>query len=326
MALFRFRNKTGPFLLPPPPQKVIMPFASTDLIRQASRAAASEDHNMERAGEKLRRIRERLKLTYRDVAKASQEIAKRRGSPEFTVTLSRLADIENGSRAPSVFRIYTLCAIFRLDLHEVLRWYGVPVDELAAEGFQIGLEETHTVHVTPNRRATTPSAAETEIDPNKTTFLSQLMRQWGKTPLSFLSADHRDYRYGLVGLGDWSMHPILRPGSLVLFDQERSRIVRGGWTSELDRPIYFLEHRGGFLCGWCTIDDGRLLVQPHPASQKPPSSFRYPDEIDVIGQVVGVAMFLEPKKERHVRPSTAPAESLDLLDKAAFPHPEPLEE
>jgi transcriptional regulator with XRE-family HTH domain len=303
-----------------------MPSRLQTLVREAPRAAASEDHNMERAGEKLRRIRERLKLTYRDVAKASQEIASRRGSPEFMVTLSRLADIENGSRAPSIFRIYTLCAIYRLDLHEVLRWYGVPVEELAADGFQIGLEETHMVQFTPNGRAAASPAAEPEIDPNKTTFLSQLMRQWGKVPLSFLGADYREYRYGLVGLEDWSMHPILRPGSLVLIDQGRHRIARGGWTSELDRPIYFLEYRGGFLCGWCTVEDGRLLVQPHPASEKGPASFRYPDEIDVIGQVVGVAMFLEPKKPRHVRPLEAPAESPDQLDKAAFPHPSPPEE
>ena len=276
---------------------------------------------MERGGEKLRRARERLKLTYRDVAKASQEIAKRRGSPEFAVTLSRLADIENGNRAPTVFRLYTLSAIYRLDFHEVLRWYGVPLEELAAEGLRIGLQETHSIQVTPNRRAAVPPLVDVAIDPDKTTFLSQLIRQWGKIPLSFLNAmDHRDYRYGLVGLEDWSMHPILRPGSLVLIDQGRRKIAGSGWTSELDRPIYFLEHRGGFLCGWCTLDDGRLLVQPHPASEKRPSSFRYPDEIDVIGQVVGVAMFLEPKKRPHTRPSTAPAESPNQPDKAAARH------
>jgi len=277
---------------------------------------------MDRAGEKLRRVRERLKLTYRDVAKASQEIAKRRGSPEFVVTLSRLADIENGSRAPSVFRIYTLCAIYRLDLHEVLRWYGVPVEEMTAEGLRIGLDETHAIQFTPNGRAAVPQPVEAEIDPDKTTFLSQLIRQWGKVPLSFLNAtDHREYRYGLVGLEDWSMHPILRPGSLVLIDQGRRKIARSGWTSELDRPIYFLEHRGGFICSWCTLDEGRLLVQPHPACEKAPSAFRYPDEIDVIGQVVGVAMFLEPKKRRHARPSATPAESPGQPDKAASRRP-----
>ena len=44
---------------------------------------------MERAGEKLKRVRERLKLTFRDVEQASQEIAARRGSDEFSIALSR---------------------------------------------------------------------------------------------------------------------------------------------------------------------------------------------------------------------------------------------
>jgi len=274
---------------------------------------------MDRAGEKLRRTRERLKLTYRDVAKASQEIAKRRGSQEFAVTLSRLADIENGNRAPSVFRIYSLCAIYRLDLLEVLGWYGVPSDEITAEGLRIELEQTHAIPFTPARQPP-PLIDDVEIDANKTTFLSQIIRQWGKVPLSYLSgADHREYRYGLVGLEDWSMHPVLRPGSLVLIDQGRRRIARGGWTSELDRPIYFLEHRGGFLCGWCVVGEGSLLVQPHPSSEKLPSFFRYPDEIDVIGQVVGVAMFLEPKKRPHARPATIPEGSLSRPGKADAP-------
>lgn len=257
---------------------------------------------MDRAGERLRRTRERLKLTYRDVAQASRELAQRRGSPEFLLPLSRLADIENGGKVPSLFRLYSLCAIYRLDLHEVLRWYGVPVEHLASEALRIGLDETHVVQIKPGDQITIPLPPSGEIDLNKTTFLSHLVRQWGKAPLSFLNGlDLRQHRYGLIGLEDWSMFPILRPGSLVLIDESRRRIARGGWTNEFDRPIYFLEHRDGFVCGWCTLQDDRLMVQPHPAADKQPSLFRFPGEIEVIGQVTGVAMLLEPNKRRHGR-------------------------
>src|SRR5581483_2776671 len=67
------------------------------------RRSHSEDHSMERPGEKLRKIRERLKLTYRDVEQASQELARRRSSTEFLIPLSRLADIENAGKVPSLF-------------------------------------------------------------------------------------------------------------------------------------------------------------------------------------------------------------------------------
>src|ERR1700733_8230473 len=109
---------------------------------------------MERPGEKLRQVGERLRLTYRDVVEASQKIAQRRNSEEFAVALSRLADIENKGTLPTVYRIYTLCAIYRLDWKEVLRWYGVPLDLLASDALQIPLDETHELQFQRESSAT----------------------------------------------------------------------------------------------------------------------------------------------------------------------------
>jgi transcriptional regulator with XRE-family HTH domain len=80
---------------------------------------------MEEPGQKLKRVRERLNLRFREVEEASTEIAQRRGNDEFIVALSRLADIENKGTIPSIYRLYSLCAIYRLDLSEVLGWYGI---------------------------------------------------------------------------------------------------------------------------------------------------------------------------------------------------------
>src|SRR5204862_2358729 len=112
--------------------------------------------------------------------------------------------------------------------------------------------------------------------------------------------DLRRHRYGMIGMEDWSMYPLLHPGSLILIDEGKRSIASGGWTSEIDRPIYFLEHRGGFLCGWCTVLDTWVLVQPHPASQQKPRILEAA-EIDVIVLVSGVAMLLQPKSRRHAR-------------------------
>jgi len=267
---------------------------------------------MERAGEKLKRVRERLKLTFRDVEQASQEIAFRRGSDEFAIALSRLADIENKGTLPTIYRIYTLCAIYRLDFDEVLRWYGVPKELLAADAVQVKLSETHAMRFSDPGPVSVPQPLEFEIDLTSTTFLSHLIQRWGKMPLGILTGlDIRQYRYGFIGLEDWSMYPVLQPGALIAIDESRRKIAAGGWTNEFERPIYFLEHRGGYLCGWCSIVGRQLLVQPHPASQLPLRAFEYPAEIDVIGQVVGVAMILESKKRRHVRNAAVPAKSPD---------------
>src|SRR5580692_5077105 len=60
---------------------------------------------MEEAGLKLKRVRERLRLRFRDVEEASARIATRHGNDEFIVALSRLADIENKGTMPSVYRL-----------------------------------------------------------------------------------------------------------------------------------------------------------------------------------------------------------------------------
>lgn len=261
---------------------------------------------MERPGEKLKRLRDRLKLTYRDVERASQAIAARRGNDEFAIALSRLADIENKQTVPTIYRIYTLSVIYRLDYRELLGWYGVPVEYVAGDALHIGLKNTHAVQFSVDTTVTVPQALENKIDLNQTTILSHIARRWGKLGLSFLNgSDWRQHRYGFIGFDDWSMHPILRPGALVLLDHNRRKIATSGWSSEVDRPIYFLEHRGGYLCGWCALSGGRVIVHAHPASHLPPAIFETGDT-DVVGQVVGVAMLLDSRRRRHVRGVVVP--------------------
>ena len=79
---------------------------------------------MEEPGQKLKKIRERLRLRFRDVEEASARIAAQHSNDEFVVALSRLADIENKGTMPSAYRLYSLCAIYAMDMSEVLSWYG----------------------------------------------------------------------------------------------------------------------------------------------------------------------------------------------------------
>ncbi len=261
---------------------------------------------MEHAGEKLKQARQRLKLTYRDVEQASLHIARRRKNDEFAIALSRLADIENKGTVPTIYRLYALCAIYRLDFDEALRWYGVPRQELASEALEIGLDATHAVQIEPHGAVTVPLALDTEIALEKTTFLSHLIRRWGTLPLNLLQRiDLRKHRYGWIGLEDWSMYPILTPGSLVVVDDSLRKIASGGWSNEFDRPIYFLEHREGYICGWCMLHDGQLVIQHHPASHQKPISFAFPGGIEVIGQVTCVAMRLDNRMRRPLQRVTA---------------------
>ncbi len=259
---------------------------------------------MEEAGQRLRRARERLNLKFRDVEQASQVIAERRGNPEFGILISRLSDIENQGTLPSLYRLYSLCCIYRLDLNEVLGWYGVPIEAMAADAGQILLEKTHLIGFSAegSAEALLPISLDPGIDLRRTFFVSEVVQRWGKLPLALLGGlDVKRFRYGFVGTEDWGMYPTIPPGSLLVIDDGKRKIQSAGWRSLSERPIYFLEHREGFFCRWCSVKEGTISLISDPASEAPILNFNYPGEIEVIGQVVGVAMSLDPEKRRRSR-------------------------
>lgn len=256
---------------------------------------------MEEAGQKLKRVRERLNLRFREVEEASLKLAQRHNNDEFAIALSRLSDIENKGTVPTFYRIYSLAVIYRLDPQEILSWYGVNFSELASDAAAIKHETTHPLQFDDVQYgdALLPLSLDPGLDLRQTSYLSRMIQRWGKLPLLLLKElDFRNHRYAFLGTEDWSMYPLLQPGSFLQVDESRRRIVNSGWGSEFERPIYFLEYRGGFACSWCTLDEDQLILQPHPASLNPPRVFRYPDDIDVIGQVVGVATRLDLGRRR----------------------------
>jgi transcriptional regulator with XRE-family HTH domain len=258
---------------------------------------------MEEAGQKLKRARERLNLRYRDVEQASIRIAERRQNEEFVIALSRLSDIENKGTVPTIYRLYSLCAIYRLDPLDVLQWYRVDMAMLPADAAAIPLEGTHLVNfAAPSHgEVQVPLSVDLGVDLSKTTYLSRAIHRWGKLPLSLLNAlDVKHHRYAFIGTEDWSMYPLVQPGALVMIDESRRKILNSGWANEFERPIYFLEHRGGFVFGWCTLTNGQLVVQPHPGSPGLPRIYAHPSEIDVIGQIAGVAMLLDRPGRRRI--------------------------
>lgn len=258
---------------------------------------------MEDAGQKLKQIRERLGLTYRDVEELSTRIAQVRHNDEFVIALSRLADIENRKTLPSLYRLYSLCAIYRIDFIEALDWYGVSLATLPADAAALNLPKTHRVGFKFDEgEAQLPIALDPGFDATRTVFLSRFIQKWGKLPLMLLNhVDLRDHAYGLVGTNDWSMFPIVSPGALVVIDQGRRRIFNSGWNTEFERPIYFFEHREGYACAWASLREGQLTLQFHASSQRDPEVYDHPKEIEVIGQVTSVAMTIDPVLRRRPR-------------------------
>lgn len=111
----------------------------------------------------------------------------------------------------------------------------------------------------------------------------------------------KEHRYAVIGTEDYMMYPLLQPGCLVQIDESRHDIQVSGWSNEFERPIYFFELRDGYACCWCSLSGDRLILQPHHTSPCSPQMYTYPEQVDVIGQVVAVATRLESAKKAKAR-------------------------
>ena len=244
-------------------------------------------------GQNLRVLREKLGLTMRDIETASERIARKHSNEEYLIPISRLSDFETKGVIPSIYRLYSLAVIYRRDLRELLSWYGVSLDVPIADIELASPPRSHLSRVLANARTVEmPVRMDPGFDARRTLNFGRMVEQWGTVPLAYLEQFSKvDYTYGYVGSEDLTMYPILPPGSFIQVDESRNKVLEGGWRSEYERPIYFVETREGYTCCWCTLGREEIILQSHPLSPVPPRVLRH-HQAEVIGQVVGVAMRL----------------------------------
>ncbi|HZP17660.1 MAG TPA: hypothetical protein VFB00_06835 [Terriglobales bacterium] len=244
-------------------------------------------------GQNLRILREKLGLTMRDIETASERIARKRNNEEYLIPISRLSDFETKGVITSIYRLYSMAVIYRRDFRELLAWYGVDLNVPVADLGIVAPPRSHVTHALANSQVVQmPVRMDPAFDPRRTLNFGRMVEQWGTVPLNYLEQFSKvDYTYGYVGSEDLTMYPILPPGSFIQVDESRNKVLDGGWRSEYERPIYFVETREGYTCCWCTVGREEMILQSHPLSPVPPRVVRN-SQAEVVGQVVGVAMRL----------------------------------
>src|SRR5262249_24660362 len=80
--------------------------------------------------EQLKDIRFRLGISTRDVAEFSQKSTEAEGNPEFHISNAWLTQVENSDSVPSIFKLYSLSAIYRIKFTDLLVLYGVDLQKL----------------------------------------------------------------------------------------------------------------------------------------------------------------------------------------------------
>jgi transcriptional regulator with XRE-family HTH domain len=246
------------------------------------------------AGSALRQMREKLGLTMRDVETASEKLARKRGNVGYFVPISRLSDVETKGITPSIYRLYALAIIYHGDFRHMLSLYGV---ELELEVSDLEVTSPPKSHLSQAlstiELVNLPVRMDPSFDPRKTLNFGRMIEEWGTVPLKYLEQLSKSgFTYGYVGSEDLTMYPLLPPGSFIQVDESKNRVSEGGWNSEYERPIYFVETRDSHICCWCTVTGDNIILQPHPLSPVAPRIQQYPQDAEVIGQVVGVALRL----------------------------------
>jgi transcriptional regulator with XRE-family HTH domain len=244
-------------------------------------------------GKSLKDLRTRLGITLREVEDESQKIANAQSNPEFFVSNHWLTRVENSDAVPSIHKLFSLSAVYRIRLSDLLPMFGIDMELLQKYQIETPPSLTHLVNleeIDSTKSATFPVRFDPGFRVEETNLVSRMVQIWGEVPVALLQQlDIRRGQYGFIGLQDRTMHPLLRPGSFVLIDDQVRHIHPNQWRTEFDRPIYFVELRSGYACCWCEKRGDELLLIPHPLSSRPHRSFPI-SEAEIIGQVTAVAM------------------------------------
>jgi len=245
-------------------------------------------------GKLLRAERMRVQLSTRDVEGMSRRIADEKKSQDYYISHAWLTDAENGAFTPSIYKLYSLSVIYKKRYDEILGFFGIHLDDIGREQMWLTLPRTYLIGSQPEIPITPvqiPPELREKIDLGKTNLVSRMFSQWGGVPVSLFGArDGGKSVYGYVGTKDFTLFPLIRPGSFVQIDANQTKVDRGGWQNENDRPIYFVELRDSYACSWCESREGRLLLIPYPQSRYQVREVRFPGDSEIVGRVTAVSM------------------------------------
>lgn len=247
------------------------------------------------AGQRLKAARLRARLSSHDVERLSHDIASEKGNPDCAISHSWVVQVEKGEFVPGTVKIYSLCRLYNLMPEDILGFFGLGLRDADKGYMSLKLPNTHLVGPIqePRQAMPAPQGLRSSERLNQTDLVSRMFDKWGEVPFGLLQQiDLRNSMLGYIGLKDYTMYPLLRPGSLVQVDSRQRAMKTGGWTNEYERPIYFVEMRDSCVCSWCDLDGSQLFLIPGPLSGQQLRRVRYPLDAEIVGRVTGVVMSL----------------------------------
>ena len=239
------------------------------------------------AGQKLKTLRNGRNITVREVEHASRRIADVKGDRRFCISNGWLAQLENGASEPSICKLFSLSVIYRVNFLDLVRLYNVDVNE--KEKYEPVADPFLTQLISHNRDGD-GQLSSTQNDDLSTTLIPEF--ESIDTVQTAVNGNHHAHIiYGHLGLADFTMYPMIRPNSLLRIDTSQKNPAAIAWRNEYERPIFFIELRDAYACGWCELQGNQLLIIPHQSSPAGVRRFTYPREAEIVGRVVGYSTY-----------------------------------
>ena len=240
-----------------------------------------------------------LGLSYKNIVAASERLASAYNNPDMRIGKSTLGNIISGSiRQPGTAKLDSLRVILNLPRAEMDAAIGLQPERRFNQQLEMTRARTHELPidaVTRQRRVKLPILRD-----NADLELTQMLpSRWADVEVEYLGQFYPPHlAYVVVGEEDRNAAPIAPPGSRLLVNKLLNEVRPAENVNFYERELYFVLTPRGFTCMYAELVPGdRIVLIPHPASGNVREEFRR-DEVEIVGQVVGV---LYPRLSTKIR-------------------------
>jgi len=244
-----------------------------------------------RVGQLLRTSRTKLRLSLREIAGMSRNIAGLLGGERYIVSHSSLCDYELFNAFPRhLHKAITLCSLYGLQFHVFLKAIGIVLAEAGTQPIPDHLA----------RRLLDMESVENSDHndmPGRSGFLEQVLERCEEIPfflresigpLSGMEDASLDDFFWIGGEYD-VLHPCLTNGLLALVNRREKRPIHFTSKPPWQQPVYVILRRDGtYLCACCGIENGTLVIHPYSQQFHRSEHLRYHQDAEVVGRIVTV--------------------------------------
>lgn len=235
---------------------------------------------------------QRLGLNYKNIVAESERLVRVNNNADMRIGKSTLGNIISGSiRQPGTAKLDSLRIILNLSRDEVDAAIGLQPDRRLVEQLEMSRARTHEVpidEVTRHRTVKIPIPRDgTKLD--DTQFLQAAVKRWANIDVEYLASFYQPHlAYVVIGQDDTNASPVAPPGSRVLVNKLLNEVQPADHVSFYERELFYVLMPYGFTCVYAELAPGdRIVLIPHPSSGNLREEFKR-DEVQIIGQVVGV--------------------------------------